>query len=131
MLRVVLKYGTTPSPPTYSPQRGQLSIERLDDCHGLVEEVPKCMPRTSNLGHQHYTVGWICALPKEMAAAQATLDEKHPPLLHERSDPNTYTLDRIGSHNVVLACLPTWLIGTIFRCDRCQPHALDLQILEG
>ncbi|KAB8071170.1 nucleoside phosphorylase domain-containing protein [Aspergillus leporis] len=60
------------------------------------------MPRTSNLGHQHYTVGWICALPKEMAAAQATLDEKHPPLLHERSDPNTYTLDRIGSHNVGL-----------------------------
>ena len=27
--------------------------------------------------YQDYTVGWICALPTEMAAARAMLDELH------------------------------------------------------
>jgi nucleoside phosphorylase len=63
--------------------------------------------------HQDYTVGWICALPTEMAAAQAMLDERHNPLQQDRSDHNTYVLGRIGVHNVVLACLPSGVIGTI------------------
>src|SRR5277367_2328100 len=63
--------------------------------------------------HQDYTVGWICALPMEMAAAQATLDERHNPLQQDPDDENTYTLGRIGVHNVVLACLPFGVTGTI------------------
>jgi nucleoside phosphorylase len=63
--------------------------------------------------HWDYTVGWICALPTEMAAARAMLDEHHNPLQQNSRDHNTYTLGRIGRHNVVLACLPTGVIGTL------------------
>lgn len=62
---------------------------------------------------QDYTVGWICALPIEMAAAQGMLDEHHSPLPQEPHDHNTYTFGRIGVHNVILACLPAGATGTI------------------
>jgi nucleoside phosphorylase len=56
------------------------------------------------LGATEYTVGWICALPIELAAAQVMLDEEHLP--HDSIDSSQYTLDRIGGHNAVVACLP-------------------------
>jgi nucleoside phosphorylase len=65
------------------------------------------------LSRQDYTVGWICALPTEMAAAQGMLDERHSPLTQDSHDHNTYTLGRIGVHNTVLACLPAGVTGTI------------------
>jgi nucleoside phosphorylase len=59
-----------------------------------------------------YTVGWICALDVELAASQAMLDEEYPDLdLQDENDTNTYTLGRIGQHNVVLACLPSGTTG--------------------
>jgi nucleoside phosphorylase len=58
-------------------------------------------------------VGWICALPTEMAAAQAMLDERHNPLQKDPYDHNTSILGRIGVHDVVLACLPAGVTGTI------------------
>lgn len=63
--------------------------------------------------HQDYTVGWICALPTEMAAAEAMLDEHHHPLQQHPGDDSTYILGRVGVHNVVLACLPSGVTGTI------------------
>jgi nucleoside phosphorylase len=60
-----------------------------------------------------YTVGWVCALPKEQTAATAMLDERHPNLPKPRNDPNTYTLGSIGGHDVVIACLPKGKIGTV------------------
>ncbi|GLA09992.1 hypothetical protein AnigIFM60653_001131 [Aspergillus niger] len=63
--------------------------------------------------HGDYTVAWICALPLELAAAKAMLDDVHPPLPQPESDHNVYTLGRIGSHNVVVACLPGGVYGTI------------------
>lgn len=59
------------------------------------------------LSHNDYTVGWICALPLEMAAAKAMLDEVHPDLSSSLGDHNTYTLGTVGSHNIVIACLPS------------------------
>lgn len=56
--------------------------------------------------HDDYTVGWICALPLEMAAAQVLLDEVHEDLPVQANDHNAYTLGSIGKHNVVIACLP-------------------------
>jgi nucleoside phosphorylase len=58
--------------------------------------------------HGDYTVGWICALPKtELVAAGAMLDEEHPVLpAADPKDMNSYLLGRIGTHNVVIACLP-------------------------
>ncbi|KAL2844259.1 hypothetical protein BJX68DRAFT_277842 [Aspergillus pseudodeflectus] len=65
------------------------------------------------LTHHDYNVGWICALAEEMAAARAMLDEEHPSLPQDlRADNNNYVLGRIGSHNIVLACLPSGVTGT-------------------
>jgi nucleoside phosphorylase len=58
-----------------------------------------------------YTVGWVCALPIELAASTAMLDEQHPELPQDENDSNAYTLGRIGPHNVVLACLPSGTTG--------------------
>ncbi|KAJ5637503.1 hypothetical protein N7490_007382 [Penicillium lividum] len=62
--------------------------------------------------HQDYTVAWICALPLEMAAAAAMLDERHHDLPARPRDDNTYILGRIGGHNVAIACLPLGVYGT-------------------
>jgi nucleoside phosphorylase len=48
-----------------------------------------------------------------MVVAKAILDEEHNVLLAaDPSDTNSYLLGRIGSHNVVLACLPSGKLGT-------------------
>ncbi|KAK6827461.1 serine/threonine-protein kinase ripk4 [Apiospora arundinis] len=66
------------------------------------------------LQHHAYTVGWVCALPKEQTAATAMLDEIHLNLPKPPTDLNTYTLGSIGGHNIVIACLPKGRIGTNF-----------------
>ena len=63
--------------------------------------------------HEDYTVGWICALPTEMAAAVGMLDERHRVLPSRPQDNNNYEFGRIGGHNVVIACLPSGMTGTI------------------
>lgn len=63
--------------------------------------------------HDDYTVGWICALPVETAAAKLMLDEIHPPLPRLPMDQNAYILGSIGEHNIVIASLPTGVYGTI------------------
>ena len=63
------------------------------------------------LAPQQYTVGWICALPVEYAAAKALLDEEHEPPARIDGDPNLYTPGRVGRHMVVITCLPAGSIG--------------------
>jgi nucleoside phosphorylase len=65
--------------------------------------------------HSDYTVGWICALSEtELAAAGAMLDEEHPNLpAADPRDANVYLLGKIGSHNVVVACLPAGKTGKV------------------
>jgi len=58
------------------------------------------------LGHRDYTIGWICALQIEVAAALAMLDEEHQPLPTSPGDINNYVLGRIQKHNVVVAYSP-------------------------
>ncbi|RAQ49483.1 ankyrin [Aspergillus flavus] len=59
------------------------------------------------LSHHSYTVGWICAVDPEHVAATVFLDEEHEGLDSLSSkDNNTYTLGRIGGHNVVIAVMP-------------------------
>ncbi|KAJ6000154.1 nucleoside phosphorylase domain-containing protein [Penicillium waksmanii] len=63
--------------------------------------------------HEDYTVGWVCALPIELAASRKMMDERHPSLPRNNDvDTNLYTLGRIGQHNIVMACLPYGLTGT-------------------
>jgi nucleoside phosphorylase len=70
------------------------------------------MPKRRRLCREDYTVGWVCALPIELAAAQAMLDDEHEDLDHDIHNTNIYTLGRIGEHNVVIACLPAGQTGT-------------------
>jgi nucleoside phosphorylase len=62
---------------------------------------------------EEYQVGWVCALPKEMTAARAMLDEEHAPFKSDTArDNNSYVLGRVSEHNVVIACLPAGVYGT-------------------
>jgi nucleoside phosphorylase len=56
-------------------------------------------------------VGWVSALPIELAAAIEMLDQEHHKLPQNGHDTNLYTLGQIGEHNVVIACLPAGRIG--------------------
>ncbi|CEJ62927.1 hypothetical protein PMG11_11412 [Penicillium brasilianum] len=67
---------------------------------------PELSPCRKRLRHDAYTIGWVCALPKEQTAARAMLDEEHEPLPTPRNDHNAYTLGSVCGHNVVIACLP-------------------------
>ncbi|KAL4943736.1 hypothetical protein BDV06DRAFT_129239 [Aspergillus oleicola] len=51
--------------------------------------------REIRLSHDDYTVAWICAIPLEMAAATAMLDEAHQDLPVQSNDHNSYALGRI------------------------------------
>ncbi|TKX19468.1 phosphorylase-like protein 8 [Elsinoe australis] len=66
-------------------------------------------PRDKSL----YTVGIICALPIELAAIIAVLDEQHDSLESDPGDDNAYTYGRIGQHEVIIACLPAGQYATI------------------
>src|SRR5271170_5223467 len=61
---------------------------------------------------EDYTVGWVCALPIELAAAAEMLDEEHQDLPQDAADTNLYTLGRISEHDVVIACVPAGQTGT-------------------
>ncbi|KAH7075839.1 nucleoside phosphorylase domain-containing protein [Paraphoma chrysanthemicola] len=65
------------------------------------------------LRRDEYTVGWVCALPFELAAAQEMLDEEHQDLELDPADndENLYALGSIGGHNVAIVCLPAGRIG--------------------
>jgi nucleoside phosphorylase len=65
------------------------------------------------LRRNEYTVGWVCALPVELAAAQEMLDEEHRGLERDpdNNDENVYALGSIGGHNVAIVCLPAGRIG--------------------
>jgi nucleoside phosphorylase len=67
---------------------------------------------TRQLRRDDYTVGWVCALPVELAAAQEMLDEEHNTPPSDAHDTNIYTCGQIGEHNVVIACLPEGQTGT-------------------
>lgn len=65
------------------------------------------------LNREDYTVGWVCALPIELAAAQEMLDEEHGNIKHDLTDndENLYVLGSISGHNVAIVCLPAGQIG--------------------
>ncbi|THY90683.1 hypothetical protein D6C92_06641 [Aureobasidium pullulans] len=76
---------------TPSPDDGQAEIDRADQ----------------------YTIGWICALPIELAAAVKMLDVEHQRLPPPPGDDNSYRFGRIGDHNIVIGCLPSGRTGLV------------------
>jgi len=57
--------------------------------------------------YNNYIIKWICVLIKfKLVVLRAILDKKHLLLLvADLGDTNVYLLGRIGSYNVVIACL--------------------------
>ncbi|KAF2395522.1 purine and uridine phosphorylase [Trichodelitschia bisporula] len=62
--------------------------------------------------HSEYTIGWICALPIELAVAREMLDEEHQDLPQSPPDDNLYRLGRIGEHNTVIVGFPAGFTGS-------------------
>jgi len=72
------------------------------------------MAARRSLPIEQYQVGVVCALPDEMSAAIATLDERHRQITgQDKRDSNNYVLGRVHEHNVVIACLPAGVYGTV------------------
>jgi nucleoside phosphorylase len=72
------------------------------------------MAAKRSLSIEQYQVGVVCALPHEMTAAIAVLDERHQPVTgQDKFDENNYVLGRVHEHNVVIACLPAGVYGTV------------------
>ncbi|KAK7890413.1 hypothetical protein LTR67_008299 [Exophiala xenobiotica] len=66
------------------------------------------------LSIEDYHVGWVCALPKELIAARAMLDEEHEQYKSQvPHDNNNYMLGRIHGHNIVIACPPAGVYSTV------------------
>ncbi|KAF3914645.1 hypothetical protein AA313_de0203084 [Arthrobotrys entomopaga] len=63
----------------------------------------------TRLTHDDYTVACICPMGVELAPVRAMLDDVHQSLPTKR-DVNSYTLGRMGVHNIVIAVMPE--IGT-------------------
>jgi hypothetical protein len=71
------------------------------------------MSTRRSLPIEQYQVSVVCALPDEMSAVIAILDERHTPIIgQDKRDPNNYVLGRIHEHNVVIACLPAGISNT-------------------
>jgi nucleoside phosphorylase len=66
------------------------------------------------LRREDYTVGWVCALSVELAAAKLMLDEEHEYATRtdKNHDHNIYCMGSIKGHNIVIVCLPEGCIGT-------------------
>ena len=54
-----------------------------------------------------FRIGWICALPLELAAALGMLDEEYDSneIKKNPRDKNTYCLGQVAGHKIVLTCL--------------------------
>lgn len=77
-------------------------------------QVSETVSSHSPYPNEQYTVGWVCALPIEMAAAKGMMDKEHgdPQIPPDQSDQNAYILGCVGKFKVVVACLPKDEIGT-------------------
>ncbi|KAI5457078.1 hypothetical protein BGZ63DRAFT_365685, partial [Mariannaea sp. PMI_226] len=91
-----------------NPSKRQRSNQEDENSDGELIQAGTPRPRSRN----DYTIGWVSALPIEMAAAKVMLDNVHPNLPVDSSDTNAYTLGNIGIHSVAIACLPSGQYGT-------------------
>jgi nucleoside phosphorylase len=88
--------------------------ELLDDPADIAtrREEASILSRSRRIQPEGYTIGWVCALPIELAAAIEMLDEKFPESPLDDTGTGVYVFGRIGNHNVVVGALPAGLYGT-------------------
>ncbi|UKZ59991.1 uncharacterized protein TrAtP1_001279 [Trichoderma atroviride] len=73
------------------------------------------LPSSETHSQEEYTVGILCALPKELLAVRALFDKKHDNLESVSGDSNHYALGQMGKHMIVASCLPEY--GTTSAAD--------------
>ena len=81
------------------------------------------LKRQKTFPKEQYTLAWVCALPLEMSAAIAMLDDVHLEKRRHTTDTNAYVLGSIGHHNVVILCLPVEQYGTV-KAAQAITHAI-------
>ncbi|QKX58173.1 uncharacterized protein TRUGW13939_05294 [Talaromyces rugulosus] len=92
-----------------------LSIKRLvalDHDWAVFSSKREKLYDNGRVAREEYTVGWISALPLEMKAARAMLDDIHDDCESPPTDNNTYIFGSMAGHNCVIACLPAGIYGT-------------------
>jgi nucleoside phosphorylase len=98
-----------------------LNLKHIDPSATIKKESPK---------PDDYTVGWICALPKEMAAAEGMLDVVYQCPSQQRQDKNNYVVGRIAHLKVVVGCLPSGILGTTSAAVVAEHMRLTFTALE-
>lgn len=78
-----------------------------------------------------YNVGIICALAIEKASVEAVLDAEHASPGKMPGDDNSYTFGQIGEHNVVIACLPSGVMGKVSATAVAKDMMHSFQIKAG
>ncbi|KAH8803410.1 hypothetical protein F5884DRAFT_683898 [Xylogone sp. PMI_703] len=111
--------GETPLPSEESESESESEPEfkdsgiELSPGSSAVEGSSRCEVFT----REHYKIGIVCALPKELKAIRALYDSKHGHPVIPAEDTNHYALGQIGEHNIVAACLPFEAYGTNSAAD--------------
>ncbi|KAL7921611.1 hypothetical protein ACQKWADRAFT_117177 [Trichoderma austrokoningii] len=88
------------------PTPGQVEASLLESPYLLSSE---------SHSQEDYTVGILCALPKELLAVRALFDKKHDNPESIFGDSNHYALGQMGKHMIVASCLPEY--GTTSAAD--------------
>ncbi|KAK1253048.1 hypothetical protein MKX08_004235 [Trichoderma sp. CBMAI-0020] len=73
------------------------------------------LPSSETHSQEEYTVGILCALPKELLAVRALFDKKHDNLESVSGDSNHYALGQMDKHMIAASCLPEY--GTTSAAD--------------
>lgn len=104
--------GETPPPSEDSDSESEPELN--DSGIGLSLESTTTESSSNNrvLTREHYKIGIVCALPKELKAIRILFDNRHGSPAIPQKDTNHYALGQIGQHNVVAACLPDGQYGT-------------------
>jgi len=93
-----------------------MPLQTRDSNGPLLSNIAYAERQISTPSRDQYTLGWIAALPLELAAAIAMLDHRHekpPDFAQSSSDKNSYTWGRIGDHNIVISSLAAGVYGKV------------------
>ncbi|KAL8409963.1 hypothetical protein RB594_008157 [Gaeumannomyces avenae] len=103
-------------PPAADDDTPSINADTDDGSVAAGQSLPSTAQSLKSLDSpDHYTIGWIAALPIERAAAAAMFDEEHAqPVGFDRhpTDSNVYGWGRIGEHNIVITSLAAGIYGT-------------------
>ncbi|KAJ1323428.1 adenosylhomocysteine nucleosidase [Microdochium nivale] len=120
----------------YGTMASNKRLQVADSASGARSIQQKRRKQAEPFTRSHYNIGWVSALPIELAAGLVLLDDRHEALPKPVGDGNAYFYGTVGGHNVVMACLPDDLpcpsSATKVAADMCRSFTkLRLLLLVG